>query len=52
MKDVSISSDLALTLVSLLRCTIEYDDAGEPIDSDHSFWYEALLDLEEAIKRS
>ena len=52
MRDVSISSDLALTLVCLLKCTIEYDTAGDPIDSDHAYWLEALLDLEDAIQRS
>ena len=52
MKDVIISMDLALTLVGLLRATIEYDTNGEPIDSDHAFWLDNLIDLENAIERS
>ena len=52
MKDVFISSDLALTLVGLLQSTIKYDTSGEPGDMHDAFYLEALLDLEDAINRS
>jgi len=52
MKDVTIPRDLAITLMDLLKKTIEYDTSGEPIDSDHAFWLDNLIDLEDALGRS
>ena len=51
-KYIIISHALANDLIKLLNCTIKYDTAGEPIDSDHEQWLENLIDLEILIKRN
>lgn len=51
-KYITISHDLANNLIALLNQTIEYDSAGEPIDSDHAEMLENLLDLEYLVKNT
>ena len=49
---IVISVALAQDLSDLLNKTIEYDSAGEPIDSDHSAMLDNLLDLDYLIKHA
>ena len=49
---IVISVALAQDLAALLNQTIEYDTAGEPIDSDHEEMLENLIDLEYLIKQT
>ena len=49
---IVISVALAKDLLDLLDKTIEYDSAGEPIDSDHEAMLENLLDLDHLIKHA
>ena len=51
-KSIVISLALAQDLFDLLNQTIEYDSAGEPIDSDHETMLDNLLDLECLIRHA
>jgi len=52
MKLVTIPLELARDIRDLLNTTIEYDSAGEPIDSDHAHFLNNLIDLDNAMKRA
>ena len=49
---IVISVALAQDLAALLNQTIEYDTAGEPINSDHKEMLDNLLDLDYLIKQT